>query len=70
MDFDVLQYISPVAQIAFFALLFVFLIHTLLLSYHWFQYGTTKKTALTALCIYLAGGALLFGALAVSLSYV
>ncbi len=44
----------------FFLLLLVFTIYTLFLGYHWFTYGTTYKTAMTALIIYLGGAAVLF----------
>ena len=45
---------------AFFFLLFVCLIYTLLLTYHWFTYGASHKTTMTALIIYLSGVAVCF----------
>ncbi|MCA9363944.1 hypothetical protein KC727_01885 [Candidatus Kaiserbacteria bacterium] len=44
----------------YYVLLLVFVIHVLILAYHWFSYGTSKTTSLTALATYLLGGAVLF----------
>lgn len=52
--------LMPFIQWLFFALLFVFGVHTLILGYHWFNYGTKRAAALWALCTYLAGGAIFF----------
>lgn len=49
----------------FFELLFpilvvVFIIHTIILSYHWYTYGDQKSISTTALIVYVAGGVILF----------
>lgn len=68
MGADALQFIEPVAGWAFFVLLFIFGVHALLLSYHWFTYGTDRQTSTAALATYLIGGALLFGVMAITLT--
>ena len=51
----------------FYILLFLYTIHGIFLVFHWFSYGDNKRTSLTALAIYLAGGALLFLTLSIAL---
>ncbi len=46
-------------EVLYFVLLLFFTIHAVILSYHWFTYGSSKHISMTALCIYLSGGALL-----------
>lgn len=52
----------------FYILLFFFSVHALFLSYHWFTYGNNKTASLTALALYLCGGAVLFIILSVALN--
>ncbi len=52
----------------FYVLLFLFVIHAIFLTYHWFTFGTSKKTSTLALAIYLGGGAVLFLTLSASLT--
>lgn len=47
-------------EITFFILLFFFSVYAIFLSHHWFTYGTSRKTSMLALAIYLGGGAILF----------
>lgn len=54
----------------FFVLLLIFSVHTLILGYHWFSYGTKYETAVTALAVYLLGGAIIFGSLAITLTLI
>ncbi|NCN52389.1 hypothetical protein GW943_01105 [Candidatus Parcubacteria bacterium] len=56
------------AQGIFYILLLIFAIHLLILSYHWFTYGTSRASGLTALFIYLGGSVLCFSIMLVSLS--
>lgn len=56
------------AEGAFYVLMIIFVIHTIFLSYHWFNYGTDKSTGTTALATYLLGGAALFLTLSILLS--
>lgn len=44
----------------FFLLLFIAVIYTLLLGYHWFTYGSQKHTAMVALIVYLTGTSVCF----------
>jgi hypothetical protein len=46
-------------EVLYFVLLLFFTIHAVILGYHWFTYGSSKHISMTALCIYLSGGALL-----------
>lgn len=46
--------------ITFFLLLFFFSVYGLFLGYHWFTFGTHKRTSTIALAVYLGGGAILF----------
>ncbi len=45
---------------SFFILLMIFTVHGLILAYHWFTYGTTYKTAMTGVFLYLIGGTFCF----------
>jgi len=58
------------ADMIFFVLLFFFSVHAFFLAYHWFTFGTDKKTSMVALATYLAGGAVLFLTLATSVFFV
>ena len=51
---------NNIFELIFYVLLLVFTIHTLVISYHWFTYGDSKKISTTALIIYLSGGVVLF----------
>ena len=41
--------------LVFYITLLVLLFYSLFLAYHWFSYGTSKKTSLISLVIFLAG---------------
>lgn len=47
-------------QGTFFFLLFIFTIYTVILGYHWYTYGRSKKTTTTLLATYLIGGIFCF----------
>lgn len=55
------------AGLFFYSLLFIFLIHTVFVAYHWFTYGTRHTSSLIAFVIYVCGGALCFITMAISL---
>lgn len=56
------------AEILFYILLLVFAIHLLIVSYHWFSYGTSRTAGLMALGIYLGGSALCFLIMLISMT--
>ncbi len=56
------------SQGLFYLLLFVFVIQTVMLAYHWFAYGASKQVSLLALAVYLGGGAVLFLTLSFTLT--
>jgi len=70
MSGNLITFIDLAVQLVFFVLLLVFCVHTLVLSYHWFNYGTSRKTATTALAMYLIGGALSIGTMAATLLWI
>lgn len=41
----------------FYVLVLIFVIHAVVLGYHWFSYGSSRSMSLAALAVYLAGGA-------------
>lgn len=47
-------------QILFFIIVIVFVIYTVLMVYHWHEYGSSKKMTSVALAVYLLGAATLF----------
>ena len=49
-----------ISELVFYILLLIFTIHTIALSYHWFSYGEKRSVSMTALSVYLLGGAMLF----------
>jgi hypothetical protein len=51
----------------YYVLLLMFTIYGVFLAYHWFAFGTSKKTSLLALALYLIGGAILFITLSLAL---
>ncbi len=58
------------AEIAFYILILIFILHAAMLAYHWFAYGENKKISTLALGIYLIGGGILFLILGVSLTMI
>ena len=43
--------------LGFYIAAIIFIIHALIVGYHWFTYGTDKKTPVLAMSIYAAVGA-------------
>ncbi len=70
MEFNASPLIYTGLQGLFYVLLFVFVLHTLFLAYHWFTYGTSKHMSLLALALYLVGGAVLFLTFSVALQII
>ncbi len=68
MGLDTFEMLSIGIQGMFYVLLLAFAIQTILLSYHWFKYGSSRSISLTALAIYLSGGAILFLTLSLALN--
>jgi hypothetical protein len=56
--------LGTVFELGYYVLLFVFVVHALMLGYHWFEFGQSRRTSTIALAVYLSGGALLFLTLA------
>ena len=44
-------------------------IYTLVLGYHWFSYGASRKTSMSAFVIFIAGSALLVLGLVMSYNF-
>ncbi len=55
-------------QGGYYVLLLIFTIQAVILSYHWFTWGSSKTISLTALAVYLCGGAILLLTLSVTLT--
>jgi hypothetical protein len=47
------------AELFFYIALLAFIIHLLVLAFHWFSYGASQKQNASALFIYVVGGAIL-----------
>gem|GEM_PF-1577379 len=56
-------------KIGYVVLLVLFLLHTLVLSYHWFNYGTKRRTGAIALIVYILGGIVLFSMLGANIAF-
>lgn len=56
------------AQMLFYILLLVFVVQSIVLGYHWFTYGSSRRISLVALAVYLLGGAVLFVTLSIALN--
>ncbi len=54
----------------FYVLALVFVIQALFLGFHWINYGEDKKVAVTALAVFLMGGAALLITIASTLYFV
>ncbi len=54
-------------QMLFYFLVIFFMIHAVVLAYHWKNFGDSKKVTVSALAVYLMGGAILFLAFAFSI---
>lgn len=54
------QILGSGLELLFFVLIIVFAVQALFLVYHWFAYGDSLSVSMTALAVYLAGGAFLF----------
>lgn len=48
------------AQLFIYISLLVFTIYTVILGYHWFSYGASRKTSMSAMIVFLVGAAGLF----------
>jgi len=59
-----MTYLPTLIQGMFFVLLFIYSLYGVFLAYHWFTFGTSKRTSELALVVYLVGGAVLFLTLA------
>lgn len=57
------------AQGAIYLSLLLLTIYTLVLAYHWFSYGSSKKTSTTAMTIFLIGSVILFASLLSTYSF-
>ncbi len=57
-------------ETVFYVLAVAFSIHALVLGYHWITYGEERKVAITALALYLSGGAILLLTIATSLYFI
>ena len=57
--FNIDEFIYSGVQGLFYLLLLLFVLHSIFLSYHWFAYGNSNRMSMTALAIYLSGGAIL-----------
>ena len=64
MNFDVIGEASLFLRALFFFLLLIFTVYGVLLCYHWYTFGTSRRTSSVALAVYLCGGAVLFLTLA------
>lgn len=51
--------------LAFFAMLIIFTIYAWMLGYHWFAYGTSKRTSRMSLIFFITGGAILLSVMGV-----
>lgn len=61
--------VSPtLLSLIFYVLLLAFTVHAVVLSYHWFTYGSSRSLSLTALAIYLCGGAILLLTFSIALN--
>jgi len=67
MSFDVLT--PPVLHLIFYVVALIFTIYSVILAYHWFTYGTSKKLSTLSLSVYLMVSAALFIALSISLNF-
>ncbi len=52
--------IDFIMRITFFVLLFIFVIYSVFLAYHWFTYGNSERFTRIALGCYLAGSTFCF----------
>lgn len=58
MAFDVtLLNLATFARFLFFVITLFFTIFTLMITYHWFTYGTSRKSATLTLAVYLLAAA-------------
>lgn len=68
MQPNLMNFIEISAEIFFYVLLLIFSIHSVILAYHWFSYGTSRATNLIMLAAYLGGGAIFFLIMAMSMN--
>ncbi len=65
---DIKEITQSVSEVIFYGLIVIFVLHAIMLAYHWFAYGENKKISTLALGIYLIGGGILFLILGISIS--
>jgi hypothetical protein len=61
---DPLVSLKILAQLLLYVTLFIATIHTVVLGYHWFSYGTSRSMSTIALGILVSGYVLIFAVLA------
>lgn len=66
MDEQINSLLAMGAEFGFYLLVLIFVFHALFLGYHWLSYGASRAASMSALAIYLCGGALIL----LSLSYI
>lgn len=59
---------GSILELVLYVLIIAFVVHALMLTYHWFTYGNDRKLSTLALTIYLAGGVVLLLTLGVTLT--
>jgi|GEM_PF-5444909 len=59
-----------VLWLGFYIAAIVFIVHALIVGYHWFTYGTDTKTPVLAVTIYAAVGAVILLSIAGLISFI
>jgi hypothetical protein len=54
------SFLNTGAELLFYICIGIFALQSLFFAYHWFTYGSSKRISVTALAIYLSGGAVIF----------
>ena len=54
-------------QLSFYVLALVFVVHAVVLAYHWIYFGVHRSTSMIGVTVYLGGGAILLGLLSIAL---
>lgn len=59
--------LSTILQLLFYLATLFFIVHAVVIGYHWMHYGVVRATSLLGVAVYLTGGAILLVTMSLTL---
>ncbi len=70
METAIVETLSRGLELIFYILVLISALHTLILAYHWFSYGSSMRVSTTACIIYGMGHVFFFTALWITIQFI